>query len=250
VPMVLAAIVIARNPAQYGFSVAPAETANFERVALPGPVDLRRVAEWTGATLDDIQRLNPELRRWTTPVRGTDFALRVPAGTSAVVQQRLQESTPEEQSALQWYTVKPGDTLQSIATKLKVRRTDLADANYLGQRAGVKPGQKLVIPRAPTALPAVRADRPEPASASATSPDTNAPTAVVTAPSAAASLSTPGELVRVSYRVKPGDTLSSIAGRFRTTVAALRSWNSLKSDRITAGEELTVYTPKSAGGLQ
>ena len=35
-----------------------------------GAVDLRRVAEWAGVAVDDIQALNPELRRWTTPIRG------------------------------------------------------------------------------------------------------------------------------------------------------------------------------------
>ena len=34
-----------------------------------GPVDLRRIAEWADTTIDEIQALNPELRRWTTPVR-------------------------------------------------------------------------------------------------------------------------------------------------------------------------------------
>jgi membrane-bound lytic murein transglycosylase D len=47
VPMILAAIVIARNPAQYGFEVVTEATQEFEKVTLPRPVDLRRVAEWT-----------------------------------------------------------------------------------------------------------------------------------------------------------------------------------------------------------
>ena len=45
------------------------------------PVDLRRVAEWTGTSVEEIQALNPELRRWTTPVRYANYELKVPAGT-------------------------------------------------------------------------------------------------------------------------------------------------------------------------
>src|SRR5688572_5352136 len=67
VPMILAAIVIARNPAQYGFDLALEQPVKYETVALPGPVDLRRIAEWTDIAIDEIQALNPELRRWTTP---------------------------------------------------------------------------------------------------------------------------------------------------------------------------------------
>ena len=45
----------------------------------------------------------------------------------------------------------------------------------------------------------------------------------------------PGE-----YRVRPGDTLSGIARRFGTSVAALRRNNSIRGTRIFAGEILTV----------
>jgi membrane-bound lytic murein transglycosylase D len=43
------------------------------------------------------------------------------------------------------------------------------------------------------------------------------------------------------YRVKSGDVLGSIARRFGVSVKELKKWNSLKSDRINIGQELTVY---------
>ena len=48
--MILAAIVIARNPAQYGFDFEPEAPHAYETVTLPRPVDLRRIAEWTDTT--------------------------------------------------------------------------------------------------------------------------------------------------------------------------------------------------------
>jgi LysM repeat protein len=48
--------------------------------------------------------------------------------------------------------------------------------------------------------------------------------------------------VRISYRVKSGDTLSTIARTFKTTIGALRSWNGLQGSRIAAGHTLTIYT--------
>src|SRR3954464_6003907 len=49
VPLILAAMIVARNPGQYGMDLepAPAATPRFEKVTLPVAVDLRRVAEWT-----------------------------------------------------------------------------------------------------------------------------------------------------------------------------------------------------------
>ena len=82
VPMILAAIIIARNPAQYGFEFEPEVLPESEAITLSHPVDLRRVAEWAGTTIDQIQALNPELRRWTTPLKDAQYELKVPAGTA------------------------------------------------------------------------------------------------------------------------------------------------------------------------
>jgi len=50
--------------------------------------------------------------------------------------------------------------------------------------------------------------------------------------------------VKVIYRVKRGDTLSSLARRFKTTVESLMSWNPRLPEpkRLAAGARLTIYT--------
>ena len=82
VPMILAAMIIARNPVQYGFEVTGAEPSPTTRSRFPRAVDLRRVAEWAGYPVDEIQALNPELRRWTTPVKYPDYEVKVPVGSA------------------------------------------------------------------------------------------------------------------------------------------------------------------------
>jgi peptidoglycan lytic transglycosylase D len=233
VPMILAAIVIARNPLQYGFDFEAVEPVPYDTVMLPRPVDLRRVAEWTETPVDAIQALNPELRRWTTPVRDTDYELKVPHGTADIVQLRLAESATGDLAALKWYTARPGETLTSIARKLRVSRTDLAEANYLKVSSRIAAGQQLMVPHEATVLMAARAERSVPVAESRRL----AADAVVDAPSA--------DRVKVVYEVKQGDTLSSIASLFRTTVAALRTWNRLPSTRIEAGDQLTIYTARA-----
>ena len=47
VPLILAAIVVAQNPVQYGFDITPRLAHRLREVAVPRAVDLRRVAEWT-----------------------------------------------------------------------------------------------------------------------------------------------------------------------------------------------------------
>lgn len=233
VPMILAAIVIARNPLQYGFNFEPAAPQSYDTVTLPRPVDLRRVAEWIETPVDAIQALNPELRRWTTPVRETDYALKVPQGTADVVKARLEESAAGDLASLKWYSVKPGETLTSIARKLGVSRTDLAEANYLKVSSRVAAGRQLMVPHEATVLMAARSDRQPPVADSRQL----AVNTVVDAPSA--------DRVKVIYRVKNGDTLTSIARVFRTTVASLQTWNRLRSTTIAAGARLTIYTARA-----
>jgi membrane-bound lytic murein transglycosylase D len=187
-----------------------------------------------------IQDLNPELRRWTTPVRSKDYELRVPEGAAELVRVRLAESGPDA-TALNWHTVRKGETLLSIARKLKVNRADLAEANYLSVKSRVTAGQQLIIPRAPTLLLATRTETPAPLV------ETQKVDAVVTAsetvPNVVETSDPPASAQsKLIYRVKRGDTLASIARVFKTTVASLKKWNSLSGNVIRTGERLTIFT--------
>lgn len=248
VPMILAAIVIARNPAQYGFDFEADTAPTYDKVMLTKPVDLRRVAEWADTTIDEIQALNPELRRWTTPVRDAQYALKVPSGTADRITARLTDAPAAELASLNWYTAKRGETLALIAKKLKVAKNDLAEANYLSVKARVAAGQRLMVPREATELMAARVVETE-ETARVAKPEKTPAVALArrTVPETGALASSAGpNQIKVIYAVKPGDTLASIARLFRTTVAALRTWNPrIPGDRIAAGQRLTVYQPAS-----
>lgn len=233
VPMILAAMIIGRNPQQYGFEIGQLAPSPYETVVLSGAVDLRRVAEWTAVSVDEIRALNPELRRWTTPIRDANYELRVPVGTAVLVRQEFAAAEPAELASFSWHTVKRGETLLTISRKLRVNRVDLAEANNLSARSRVRTGQRLLIPREPTILLAARTDRPAPVAASR---PLGAPVMAAQAPSVSSS-----ELTKLVYRVRRGDTLSSIAQSFGTSVAALRSWNNLPGSRINAGDRLTIF---------
>jgi membrane-bound lytic murein transglycosylase D len=234
VPLILAAMIVAKNPAQYGFDVVASDPLAYDRVPMPRAVDLRRVAEWTGTSIDEIQAMNPELRRWTTPVNYADFTLKVPVGTGGKFQARLAEASPEDMNALKWYTVKRGESLSTIARKLKVSRVDLAEANSISTKSRVGAGQELIIPRAPATLLATRTGRAAPAEVASRSL-----TGSATVPATSTHTS------QIVYRVKRGDTLSSIARLFDTTVEKIRSLNRLHGTAITPGERLKINASRS-----
>src|SRR6266545_1275673 len=236
VPLIMAAMIIGRNPGQYGFEAITAQPLDYDKVALPRAIDLRRVAEWAGTSVDEIQALNPELRRWTTPVKYPQYEVKVPKGTADKLSAKLSDASPADFTALKWYTAKKGETLQTVARRFGVSRADVAEANNMSAKSRLRPGQELIIPRAPATLLASRTDR-------------SAPTAVAsraiagTAESPAATQ--PTQLAHVTYKVKRGDTLFSIAQLFDTTVAKIKSWNRLSGNSIAPGRTLRILASRS-----
>jgi membrane-bound lytic murein transglycosylase D len=236
VPMIFAAMIIARNPVQYGFTVLETEPIAYEKVTLPRAIDLRRVAEWAGTTVDEIQSLNPELRRWTTPVRYPEYEVKVPVGTADRLSARLSKALPSDFTALKWYTVKKGETLVTVARKFGVSRGDVAEANNMSVKVRLRPGQDLIIPRAPGTLLAARTERTVPAEVASRSLASSAET-----PTAAKS----SEVTQITYRVKRGDTLFGIAQLFDTTVANIKSWNRLRGNTISPGARLKILANRT-----
>jgi LysM repeat protein len=110
------------------------------------------------------------------------------------------------------YSVLKGDTLSGIASKFGVTVKALQEANPGIEPTRLQIGQKIQVPP-PSAVPA------------------STPAAAPVATAANGSQ---------LYTVKSGDTLSSIASRFGTTVRAIRSANNLKTDRILVGQKLKI----------
>lgn len=57
-----------------------------------------------------------------------------------------------------------------------------------------------------------------------------------------------GDGERITYKVKSGDTLGKIAGRYRCTVAQIRRWNNLKNNTIRIGQRLVIYRGGNSSG--
>jgi LysM repeat protein len=116
---------------------------------------------------------------------------------------------------MQDYTVVAGDTLSGIATKFGLPSYKaIVDANPGVEPTKLHPGQKLKIPPPPAAATTAGTT---PTATTANGQDT--------------------------YKVKSGDTLSSIAANHKTSVKALRAENNLTTDRITVGQILKLPKP-------
>jgi LysM repeat protein len=128
------------------------------------------------------------------------------------------------------YVVQPGDTLFSIAQRFGVSASELATINGLYDVNRVFVGQVLALPNP------IFAPQPAP-----TAPKPVYPTYVTPV-----NVLPPGTTVTTvtkysSHVVRVGDTLSAIAARYGTTVAALQAANGLaNANHIYVGQHLTI----------
>jgi membrane-bound lytic murein transglycosylase D len=229
VPMIHAAIVVAKAPAKYGFEVTPEPLLTFDAVPVKDAVDLRVVAECAGTEVGQIQLLNPELRRLATPA-GRAWNVKVPTGAAPAAGECLANLPPEKRVTFRTHVVARGQTLASLGKLYGTSAAAIADANGLVAAKRLARGAELIIPIDPRSAPVRRA------------------TAVVrTADAPGASRARPADesARRITYKVRRGDTLAAIATKFRTSIQQLRTWNQLHGTRLAAGETLTLYSRRA-----
>ena len=211
VPLILAAVVIAKNPEAYGFTPSTTVPREHDVVRLDYPVDLETAAKAAGASVDDLKMLNPELRRWVTPMDRGDYPLRVPKGSSSAFSEAIAAVPEDERVQFGTHVVRRGDTLSQIARRYGASLQALLAANRLTTRSVIQPGQVLTVPVPP---------------------------------------GSGGRMVREAYAldgediyvVQRGDTLGQIAKSFRMSLGMLREMNdmSARATRIYPGQRLLV----------
>jgi membrane-bound lytic murein transglycosylase D len=154
VPGIIAAAIVAKNPKQYGLdTLVPESAVASDTVTVGYPLDLRLVADVTGAPLGEIVDLNPSLLRMTTP-EDTDFDLHIPAGTKDVFEKRIAEIPEDKRTTWRFHVVQPGESLETIASSFRDRASELAAVNKLAADDPVAAGDELVVPVAASlALP-------------------------------------------------------------------------------------------------
>jgi membrane-bound lytic murein transglycosylase D len=203
VPGIIAAIIMAKNPEQYGLDkVVPDTPVVSDTVTVDYAIDLRLVADVTNSSLPEIVALNPSLLRMTTP-RDMSFDLHIPVGMGDVFAERIKAIPEDKRSSWRFHVVRSGETLDGIAGALHVHANDIAVTNGLDTGDGLDAGDELVIPVAN----AVANGGPQ------------------------------------RYAVRRGDTLVTVADRFGVTVEELRRWNHLSSNVVKPGGSLAVAEP-------
>ncbi len=237
VPKLIAASIIGKNPAKYGFEdVAYEEPIAYETISVNFPIALKDIAGLVDAPEDDLLDLNPELAHGMVPPDSNTYEVRVPVGSRVLVERALasmkERGTNMTATAMPLqHVLRSGESLRSVAQKYRIRLNDLAGANNLSPREKVATGTSLIIPRRTVATAALR----QPTSTKESG-----------APVKRSVVSTADADGFVTHTVRRGESLWSISEKYSVTIQDIFKWNNLKKSRIFPGKRLKIRSDKES----
>lgn len=272
VPKLIAAAIIAKEPARYGFDPPPVvDPIVWDSIIVPDATGLDVIADLADTTVAAIRALNPKYLRLATPPN-TQSVIRVPEGRGETVSVAYADLPESSRVSFLEHRVTRGQTVSGIAVKYGVSISDLRLANP-GLRSLIRIGQRLIIPtggvaaarrgvdvldRRSAAQVAVkgsyhRVRRGETLSEIARDFGVSTRRLQELNGLGRSTLIKAGQQIRVrgatatarnvgsrKHTVRRGDTLSEIAEKYGVSVSALREANGLHSSAIRAGSKLTI----------
>ena len=208
---------IIADPSVLRFELEPIRNQPyFVVVEAPPHIDVAMAAKLADMPVEEFRSLNPAHRRPViTPVGSRQ--LLVPVDKANIFQANL-ESNDQPLVSWQAYELKQGEKLEKVAQTFDIGVQRLKEVNGLTGRKRVRTGQMLLVPLEGNGEQSNLDETYK-------SPDFQAP----------------AEEHRVAYRVRTGDTLSSIARHHGISVAQLKKWNNLRSNTLRVGQRLTIW---------
>ncbi|MHB1540753.1 MAG: LysM peptidoglycan-binding domain-containing protein [Steroidobacteraceae bacterium] len=152
VPQLLAMARLVADPAKYGLSFSPIpDRPYFTKVPTGGQINLEVAAHLAGITSDEIYQLNPAFLRWATDPTGP-FYLLLPIDAAPVFEQNVRDLTADERMGVERYVVHAGDTVYSIARRFNTTTDLLRRLNNL-PNGRLLVGQDIDVPTTAYRLP-------------------------------------------------------------------------------------------------
>jgi membrane-bound lytic murein transglycosylase D len=259
---IFTAIVYAMNYAEEHNLVQdqPYFAIDYDVISINNYVPLRNIAEKLNVCLEDLEELNPELKRGIVPgTAAWAYPLRIPAermdyfadNYEAIVKpgkgntqvRYVAELTrPSRRVAITTHKVRSGESLSTIAQKYGISVNNLKKWNNL-RSDHIQAGKNLKV----TAPVGDTEHRPVPATSSTTVIASNKPLpAEKSQPVVAKSTSAKNVVAQNTgnnsgvHIVDNGDTLWGIAKRYNMSVEQLKKLNNIKDNKLTLGQKIVV----------
>ena len=205
VPKLLVLCELINNPKSFEVNLPSiANRPYFQRVKIPGQLDLMQAADLAGLKPETIYELNPGFNQWATDPSGPHYLL-LPIGVSDRFITQLESL--DENDLVRWdrYKIRRGDSLSRIASRYKIEVAVLKEINGMDDDLIIA-GKEIMVPRG----------------------------------SAWADKQSPREQL---YIVLKGDTLWNISRKFKVSIEDLILWNELNLEKpLQINQEIKIFS--------
>ena len=205
VPKLLVLCELISNPKSFEVNLPSiANRPYFQRVKIPGQLDLMQAADLAGLKPETIYELNPGFNQWATDPSGPHYLL-LPIGVSDRFITQLESL--DENDLVRWdrYKIRRGDSLSRIASRYKIEVAVLKEINGMNDDLIIA-GKEIMVPRG----------------------------------SAWADKQSPREQL---YIVLKGDTLWNISRKFKVSIEDLVLWNELNLEKpLQINQEIKIFS--------
>ena len=205
VPKLLVLCELIKDPKAFDVNLPSiANRPYFERVKIPGQLDLMQAADLAGLKPETIYELNPGFNQWATDPSGPHYLL-LPIGVSDRFMTQLESL--DQNDLVRWdrYKIRRGDNLYKIASRYKIEVAVLMEINGLASDLIIA-GKEIMVPRG----------------------------------SAWAGKQNPREQV---YVVVGGDSLWNISKKFKVSIEDVVLWNDLDIEvPLQINQEIKIFS--------
>jgi len=205
VPKLLVLCELIKDPKAFDVNLPSiANRPYFERVKIPGQLDLMQAADLAGLKPETIYELNPGFNQWATDPSGPHYLL-LPIGVSDRFMTQLESLDLDDLVRWDRYKIRRGDNLYKIASRYKIEVAVLMEINGLSSDLIIA-GKEIMVPRG----------------------------------SAWAGKQNPREQV---YIVIGGDSLWNISKKFKVSIEDVVLWNDLDIEvPLQINQEIKIFS--------
>ena len=205
VPKLLVLCELINNPKSFEVNLPSiANRPYFQRVKIPGQLDLMQAADLAGLKPETIYELNPGFNQWATDPSGPHYLLLPIGGSDRFI---TQLESLDENDLVRWdrYKIRRGDSLSRIASRYKIEVAVLKEINGMNDDLIIA-GKEIMVPRG----------------------------------SAWTDKQSPREQL---YIVLKGDTLWNISRKFKVSIEDLVLWNELNLEKpLQINQEIKIFS--------
>jgi membrane-bound lytic murein transglycosylase D len=224
VPKLQAVKNIIASPGHYGIALPKIENQPyFVTIAKTRDIDISVAAKLAELPMDEFKALNPQFNR---PVitGSSNTQILLPQGNAEKFKQNIAKWGQALSSWTAHKVTTARERIETIATKFRTTPEVIREANNIPPKMRLKAGSTILVPKSEYAG---ESDITREVADNATmSVEPDVP-----------------DSKRIIVTVGKQDTLASIARRHKTSIAQIKTWNSLNRDSVVKGQRLELHVP-------